>query len=122
MRACLSWGDEKAFLRFNESETSRKLYAKLPLTAVAQTWGEEVYFNVPVHTELEPDACQVVEAGTLCFWVEGSSVAIPFGTTPASRNQECRLVTLVNIIGKVEGDPSHLGMIRAGEKITLFVV
>jgi len=77
-----------------------------------------VYFGVPVKTTLEGDAKQVVDPGTVCFWVEGSSLAIPFGPTPSlSKAGECRLVTRVNILGKLEGNPNLLKSVREGERI-----
>jgi hypothetical protein len=76
-----------------------------------------VYFEVPVEAALAPDARQVVEPGAVCFWVQGSSLALPFGPTPVSRGDECRLVTEVNVLGRIEGDPKELGKVRAGEVI-----
>jgi len=101
----------------NETPTSRKLMKTLPAESVIHTWGEEVYFTVPVKTPLEGDAQQVVDPGTVCFWVEGSSLAIPFGPTPVSKADECRLVTRVNILGQLEGDPNLLKSVREGERI-----
>ncbi len=68
---------------------------------------------------LAKDARDVVDPGTVCYWVEGASLAIPFGRTPASRGDECRLVTRVNILGKVEGNPKALKSLRDGDKILL---
>ncbi len=59
----------------------------------------------------------MVHPGTVCFWVEGSSLAIPFGPTPVSKAGECRLVSRVNILGKLEGDPNLLKSVREGERM-----
>jgi hypothetical protein len=72
---------------------------------------------VPVNAGLEPDAQQVVPPGTICFWVQGKSLAIPFGPTPVSQGNECRLVTKVNLLGKLEGDPRVLESVRDGDDI-----
>jgi hypothetical protein len=77
-----------------------KLKKKLPVKSVINTWGDEVYFELPVKMQLDAGAQDVVEPGTVCFWVEGSSLAIPFGPTPASVGNECRLVSRVNQVGK----------------------
>ncbi len=66
---------------------------------------------------LETDARQVVEPGTVCFWVEGSSLALPFGPTPASKGDECRLVTRCNVLGTIEGDPRQLKKVKTGVSI-----
>ena len=72
---------------------------------------------MPVSAALEPDAQQVVPPGTIRFWVQGKSLAIPFGPTPVSRSNECRLVTKVNLLGKLEGDPRVLKSVRDGDDI-----
>jgi hypothetical protein len=76
---------------------------------------------MPVSAEREADAQQVVPTGTICFWVEGRSLAIPFGLTPASQGNKCRLVTTVNVLGKLEGDPQVLKSIRDGDRLRVEV-
>ena len=107
------------FAVLNDTPTSRKLIKALPAESTIHMWGEEVYFAVPVKTALEEEAKQVVDPGTVCFWVEGSSLAIPFGPTPVSKAGECRLVTRVNILGKLEGDPNLLKSVREGEHVRI---
>jgi hypothetical protein len=67
--------------------------------------------------KLEAQAREVVDPGTVCFWVQGNSLALPYGPTPVSRGDECRLVTRVNVLGMLEGDPRRLGDIADGDKI-----
>jgi len=102
-----------------DTPTARKLLAELPCTSPANTWGEEVYFSVPVKASLEPDARQVVDPGTVCFWVEGSSLALPFGRTPVSQGDECRLVAKVNVLGRFLGDPRQLATVRDGDPVSV---
>jgi hypothetical protein len=104
-----------------DTETARKLVAALPCDSVASTWGDEVYFQMPVKARLEADACDVVEPGTVCFWVQGSSLALPFGPTPVSRGDECRLVTAVNLLGKIEGDLKVLKGVRDGDAVNVSI-
>jgi hypothetical protein len=102
----------------DDTPTTRALLEALPFESQAKTWGEEVYFEAPVRADLEPDARQVVEPGTACFWVEGSSVALPYGRTPVSgKDGRPKLVSKCNVLGKVLGDPGLLCEIRAGDKI-----
>jgi len=91
--------------------------AVLPCKASAKTWGDEVYFSLPVAAQLEPDAEQVVDPGSVCFWVDGSALALPFGPTPVSKGSECRLVTKCNLLGKIAGDPGKLKSVRDGDEI-----
>lgn len=72
-----------------------------------------------MRASLEPDAQQVVEPGTVCFWVEGSALALPFGRTPASRRGESRLVTRCNVLGKIEGDPRALAQVKDGDALRI---
>ncbi|MFO1352975.1 MAG: cyclophilin-like fold protein [Gammaproteobacteria bacterium] len=116
-RIRLSWADHAVTATLADTPTARKLLAALPCEAAANTWGDEVYFRVPVQAALEPDARQVVDPGTVCFWVEGQSLALPFGPTPISHGDECRLVSRVNVLGKLDGDPKLLGTIKSGALI-----
>jgi hypothetical protein len=102
-----------------ESATARALIAALPFEAQAQTWGEEVYFTTPVSAKLEPDAKQVVEPGTVCFWTQGDALALPFGRTPISTDDKPKLANPCNVLGSIVGDPKQLGGIRSGQKITV---
>jgi len=118
----IAWETGEVIANLRNTPTAEKLLAALPCKSKANTWGEEVYFSLPVTTELEPDALQVVDAGTVCYWVEGSSLALPYGPTPVSRAGECRLVTKCNRLGKIEGDPRGLNAVRDGESVTVELV
>ncbi|MGB0603607.1 MAG: cyclophilin-like fold protein [Candidatus Latescibacterota bacterium] len=114
MRIEISWESGHLTAILNNTPTARLVWEALPHTASASTWGEEVYFELPVRAELEDDARQVVDPGTVCFWTGGNSLALPYGPTPASQGDECRLVTEVNVIGSIEGDPRALSSVRDG--------
>ena len=102
-----------------DTPTARALVAALPFEARAQTWGEEVYFTTPVSVNLEPDAKQIVEPGTVCFWTEGNALALPYGRTPISTDERPKLASRCNVVGRIEGDPGMIGKIRSGEKLTV---
>jgi uncharacterized protein len=118
-RIRISWSQSAAVATLEDTPTVRALVAALPLEAQAQTWGEEVYFEIPVKAKLEPGAKQVVPPGTVCFWVEGSSLALPFGRTPVSEGEEPKLVTRCNVLGKIDGNPRQLASVRSGDAITV---
>ena len=122
MRIRISWDKGEVFGVLADTPTANKLLAALPCSSSANTWGEEVYFSTPVGAVLEADAQQVVPPGTICFWVQGQSLAIPFGPTPISQGNECRLAAKVNLLGKLEGNPRALKSIRDGDKIRVEVV
>jgi hypothetical protein len=115
----ISWPKGALTASLEDTPTARALLGALPCESRASTWGEEVYFSLPVKAKLEADARQVVEPGTVCFWVQGSSIALPYGPTPVSQGDECRLVTAVNVLGKIEGDARALASVRDGDRIEL---
>ncbi|GMQ90756.1 MAG: cyclophilin-like fold protein [Gammaproteobacteria bacterium] len=105
-----------------DSHTTRQLIKTLPCQSTVNTWGDEIYFQVAVNCALDENAQQVVDAGTVGFWTEGQCLAIPFGPTPISHDQECRLAARVNILGKIIGNPKQLKVIEAGEQIEIRLI
>ncbi len=118
----IAWSGGAITLELRDTPTAKAVLAALPCQANANTWGEEVYFELPVKAVLEPDAQQVVEPGTVCFWVEGSALALPYGRTPASKGTESRLVTRCNVVGKVVGEARQLRGIKDGAALRLEAV
>ena len=103
---------------FGDTPTAKALAAAMPFESRAQTWGEEVYFSTPVSAKLEPDARQVVEPGTVCFWTVGDALALPWGRTPLSSDSKPKLASRCNVLGRLK-DYAPLKSIRAGDKITV---
>jgi hypothetical protein len=121
MRICIGFPRGEIFARLQDTPTAQALISALPIESNASTWGEEIYFSTPISVKLESTAREVVDPGTVCFWVQGKSLALPYGRTPASRKDECRLVTRVNILGEIEGDARQLENIRDGDEIRVRV-
>lgn len=110
-------GKTRFEVALDDTPTVQALLAALPFESVAQTWGEEVYFEVPVNVDLEPEARQTVEPGTVCFWVEGSALALPWGRTPISTDARPKLVSPCNVLGKILGSVQQLAQVKAGERV-----
>ena len=121
-RIRIAWKGGEVIANLRETSSVNQILKIFPCDARANTWGEEIYFELPVKLALESDAQQVVEPGTVCFWVEGSALALPFGPTPISNGSECRLVTRCNVLGKIEGDPRELKKVKAGSAIRVEMV
>ncbi len=109
--------------RLYDTVAARAIVASLPYSSEASVWGDEVYFSLPTTgMSLEDDASDVVMPGTICYWVQGSSLAIPYGPTPVSVEEECRLVTAVNRVGELQGNPRRLAQIAAGDLVTVSLI
>lgn len=107
----------EAVLR-DDTPSVAKLLEALPFESRANTWGEEVYFEAPLALDLEPDARQVVEPGTVCFWTEGSSIALPWGRTPISgADGKPKLAARCNLLGQLIGDARALAKVNSGDRI-----
>ena len=118
-RIRITAGEVSAPAQLNDSTTARMIWDALPIERSGNTWGDEIYFEIPVSAPLEPDAREVVEMGDLGYWPTGSAFCIFFGSTPMSRGDEIRPASAVNVIGKIEGDPEVFKRVGAGMKAKL---
>lgn len=116
-RIRILWPAGQATAVLGDSSSADAVWAALPIESTAATWGQEVYFGTPVSLEREPGARQVVEPGTVAFWTDGDSLALPYGPTPISHGAECRLASPCNVLGALEGDPAVLATVRDGDPI-----
>jgi hypothetical protein len=114
-------GEIKLSAGLNDSETAKAIAGILPVTGTVNTWGEEIYFSIPLHLEQEPGARTEVEAGDLGFWPEGDAFCIFFGPTPVSKNDKPMAYSPVNVFGKVKGDARLLGKLSNGDAIRVIL-
>ncbi len=101
------------------SDTSEAIWNTLPFECTANRWGEEIYFEIPVTSQLDSTAKEVVEKGDLGYWPTGKAFCIFFGPTPASQGDEIRPASAVNIIGKVTGNIDELKRVQDGTTIKI---
>lgn len=102
-----------------DTPTARALYAALPYEARAMTWGDEIYFEVPVVQELDDTAKEIVEVGDIGYWPTGRALCIFFGMTPVSRPSEIRPASAVNIIGRIKGEAEAFRSVTRGTIVRL---
>jgi hypothetical protein len=88
--------------------TAEKIVELLPLEGHASVWGDEIYFDIPLEFELEPDARADMEVGDLGYWPSGPAFCIFFGPTPVSTDDRPRAYSPVNLFGRIIGDARRL--------------
>jgi hypothetical protein len=103
----------------NDSPTATKIWEALPIDARGNTWGDEIYFSIPVQAKSEKDARDVVSVGELGYWPPGTAFCIFYGRTPASTDDRPRAASPVNIIGKVAGDATAFRAVSSGAQVRL---
>lgn len=102
----------------NDSRTAAAIAAALPIEARAQTWGDEIYFDIGQSLPGESPR-EVVAMGDLGYWPPGQAFCIFFGPTPMSRGNEIRPASPVNVVGRVVGDPRALTRVRPGARVRI---
>ncbi len=93
-----------------DSLLSDRILDIIPYESTVNTWGEEIYFNIPLHVPIERGQ-EVVSPGDVAYWPDGACLCLFFGPTPASRAPgEIRPASPVEVVGKIDGD---LGLLKS---------
>jgi len=118
-RILITAGQVSATAVLHDTATADAIWNALPIEARVNTWGDEIYFSIPVRAELEKNAQEVVHLGDLGYWPPGTAFCIFFGPTPTSHGDEIRPASAVNIVGKVQGDPKAFKQVLDGAKVLI---
>ena len=102
-----------------DTPTAKAVAAALPISSSVLTWGEEVYFDVPLDVAREADARAVIVPGEIAFWPQGPAIAIGFGRTPISKGNETRLASPCNVFAKAIGSVKVLSKVKTGAKVAV---
>ena len=111
-------GSVEALADLNDSKTADSIWNALPTSARGNTWGDEIYFSIPVSCQPENSKAVVAE-GDLGYWPPGSAFCIFFGPTPASQGDEIRPASPVNVFGKVQGDAKVFKSVASGATVVI---
>ena len=103
----------------NDNPTAQQVWDALPITGSANTWGDEIYFEISVMAQQESDARADVEVGELGYWPVGHAFCIFFGPTPVSTGDKPRAYSPVNILGRVTGDATAFRAVRGGTQVRI---
>lgn len=118
MKVRITVGDVTVEAVLDGSETAKAVYGILPVESGYSTWGDEIYFHIPLHLDYENQR-EVVEVGDLGYWPEGDCFCIFYGRTPASRGGEVRPASAVNVFGGI--DPVEAVKLRNAEADKIIV-
>lgn len=113
----ISVNDIRLEAELGTSATAVKILEALPFEGTVNTWGNEIYFTIPVTVQQEPDARAEVEIGEIAFWPMGKAFCIFFGPTPVSRDDKPRAYSPVNVFGRVLGNATAFKGIANGARI-----
>ena len=102
----------------SDTATAAMIWEALPIEASANTWGDEIYFGIPVAVGDEAGQ-EVVDLGDLAYWPPGSAFCIFFGPTPMSRGDEIRPASPVTVVGKISGDPTVFKQVASGAPVLI---
>lgn len=119
MKIKITAGSVSMEAELNDSETAKKIGEALPIEGKANTWGDEIYFSIPVEAKAEPDASPEVEIGDIAYWPPGSAFCIFFGPTPASSEGQIRAASDVNIVGSLLGEPEDFKEVKSGTTVKI---
>ena len=111
-------GSVSAIAELNDSRAAAAIAAKLPITAKAETWGDEIYFGLPFTAPSDAPQ-ETVALGDLGYWPPGRAFCIFFGPTPMSHGDEIRPASAVTVVGRVAGDARAFKKVRAGTGVTI---
>ena len=103
-----------------DSAAATVVWEALPFTGRANRWGDEIYFSTGLEIELDSQATETMEVGSLAYWPPGKAFCIVFGPTPASGPDGVpRLASACNYLGTVLGDAGRFRAVGSGTTVTV---
>lgn len=115
-KVAITVGNIKANAELSDCHTAHEIWKALPIEGTVNTWGDEIYFAIPVKLGAE-DARELVSQGEIAYWPPGTAFCIFFGPTPVSQGDEIRPASPVNVFGRILGDATVFRKVAPGAKI-----
>ena len=115
----ISAGSVTLSAKLDDTPTAQRIADSLPIEGSANVWGDEIYFDIPVSSDLDTTAREEVEVGTIAYWPPGSALCLFFGKTPVSTSDKPRAYSPVNIVGMIAGDAAKLRGVKNGEVVKI---
>ncbi len=108
-------------IKLRSTNTANAIKNILPFKSIVKTWGDEIYFEIPIekNIDLESDAKDVIDLGEVAYWIDGKCIAIGYGKTPISQNNEIRLAAKTNIWGDAVINIKELSKIKDGDEVII---
>lgn len=100
MKIHITVGDTVLKAELFNTAMGRKIAGLLPLETRPNRWGDEIYFSIPLDSDIE-NAVETVDVGDLAYWPPGTAFCIFYGKTPASTGKEPRAASEVEVFGRV---------------------
>lgn len=85
-----------------DTPEAKKVWDKLPLESAYSTWGDEIYFPIPVALAYR-NMVETVSVGDIAYWPPGKAFCIFYGMTVSSRGI-VRPASAVIPLGRITGD------------------
>ena len=117
----LKFSSYNIVIKLRLTPTANAIKSILPCKSIIKTWGEEIYFEMPIQKDLslDNDAKDVINLGEIAYWIEGKCIAIGYGKTPISQNNEIRLAAKTNIWGDAVLNVKKLKNIKDGDEVII---
>ena len=108
-------------IKLRSTNTANAIKNILPFKSIVKTWGEEIYFEIPIEEslDLENDAKDIINVGEIAYWIEGKCIAIGYGKTPISKGNEIKLAARTNIWGDALLNIKELNKIKDGDEVVV---
>lgn len=111
--------DIKLAATISNTKTAMAIYDSLPIKGTLQRWGDEIMVEFPVQINEDGNTTRKVEIGDIAYSANDASLCLFFGRTPLSTGKKPVAQNLVNVIGKIEGNPDILKTINSQSQVQI---